>query len=322
VIEFLVGRSSNPRREDQKMTNKSAEQKPSETALFAALRRAIAYKEYKNEKFGPDHLAEYFLPAHFRFFLRFDKIRANTKNKLARFFPGMNEYMIARTVYFDRLFVEALETKTPQIVLLGAGYDSRAYRFAKLNLDTMIFELDAAPTQNRKKKCLKAARIDIPPQVKFLPVDFNKESLQDVLEKTSYTQEEKTLFVWEGVTYYLDPQSVDATLEFVSLSTKDSSIAFDYMVTLGVENRDQYYGAKEFAQAMQEQHATEELTFSIEEGIVETFLAQRNLTLIEHLSNEEIEQTYLLDAYGALIGQIIGFMRFGVASPTSSATVS
>ncbi len=57
------------------MVNKIVEQKPSETALFAALRRTIAKKEFNNEKFGPDYLAEYFLPAHFRFFLKFRKIR-------------------------------------------------------------------------------------------------------------------------------------------------------------------------------------------------------------------------------------------------------
>jgi hypothetical protein len=58
------------------MTNTGVEQKPSETAMFAALRRAIAHKEFANETLGPDYLAEFFLPAHFRFFLRFKKIRS------------------------------------------------------------------------------------------------------------------------------------------------------------------------------------------------------------------------------------------------------
>ncbi len=80
------------------MSKKRIEQKPSETALFAALRRAIANKEYENDKFGPDDLSDYFLPPHFRFLLKFKKIRVNIKNKLNRFLPGLNEYMIARTV--------------------------------------------------------------------------------------------------------------------------------------------------------------------------------------------------------------------------------
>jgi len=70
------------------MTDKGVEQKPSETAMFAALRRTLANKEFKNEKFGPDYLAEYFLPPHFRFFLRFRKIRENTKKDWMAFCPG------------------------------------------------------------------------------------------------------------------------------------------------------------------------------------------------------------------------------------------
>jgi hypothetical protein len=53
------------------MSKKGVEQKPSETAIVAALHRAIANKEFKNERFGPDYLAEYFLYPHFRFFLKF-----------------------------------------------------------------------------------------------------------------------------------------------------------------------------------------------------------------------------------------------------------
>jgi methyltransferase (TIGR00027 family) len=150
--------------------------RPSETALFAALRRTIANLEYKNGRLGPDSFAEYFLPPHFRFFIRFDKIRANTKKKLARFMPGMHEYMIARTLFFDELFVNALNDGTPQIVLLGAGYDSRAYRFSGLNRGSHVFELDMAHTQDRKKRCLKGGRIPIPREVAFVPVNFTKES--------------------------------------------------------------------------------------------------------------------------------------------------
>ena len=300
------------------MSKKGVEQKHSETALFAALRRAIANKEFKNEKFGPDDLAEYFLPPHFRFFLKFNRIRANTKNKLNGFLPGLNEYMIARTAYFDRLFVDALNNKTPQIVLLGAGYDSRAYRFAKSNHSTRIFELDIAPTQDRKKKCIKKARIDIPKHVTFVPINFNEESLKDVLEKAGYKNHQKTLFIWEGVSYYLEVESVDTTLEFVShASHHESAIAFDYTISISEENINDYYGVKEFSQKMKEHHANEALMFSIDEGETESFLEQRGLKMVDHLDNKEIEKTLLLNENGSLIGQITGAFRFAMASPNN-----
>ena len=298
------------------MTDKGVEQKPSETAMFAALRRTLAHKEFKDEKFGPDYLAEYFLPSHFRFFLRFKKIRENTKEKLNGFLPGLNEYMITRTVYFDNLFVDALKKQFPQIVLLGAGYDTRAYRFAGLNKGTKVFELDILPTQNRKKTCLKKARIEIPQDVKLVPIDFNKESLSDVLEDAGYKEQEKTLFIWEGVSYYLDAESVDATLGFVShTSHPDSIVAFDYTVTLSEENLANYYGVKEFAQTMREQHAAEELMFSIQEGEIESFLGERGLKMIECLDNEQIEKKFLTTDNGALIGRITGHFCFVAASP-------
>lgn len=64
------------------MAKKGVDKKHSETAIFGALHRAIANKEFNNERFGPDFLAEYFLPAHFKFFIRFKKIRANVKKNL------------------------------------------------------------------------------------------------------------------------------------------------------------------------------------------------------------------------------------------------
>ena len=137
------------------MPKKGVEKKHSETAIFAALYRAVANKEFKNERLGPDYLAEYFLPPHFKFLIKFKKIRANVKNKSNKFTPGAYEYMLARTAFFDNVFIDALNKNIPQIVLLGAGYDTRAYRFAKLNNTTKIIELDIVTTQNRKKKCLK-----------------------------------------------------------------------------------------------------------------------------------------------------------------------
>jgi methyltransferase (TIGR00027 family) len=300
------------------MSKKSVEQKPSGTAIFAALYRAVANKEFKNERFGSDYLAEYFLPSHFKFFIKFKRIRAKTKAKFNKFVPGMYEYVLARTAFFDSIFIDALNKNIPQIVLLGAGYDSRAYRFAKLNNSTKIIELDIVTTQNRKKKCLKKAQIDIPKHVALVPINFNKESLKDILEKAGYKSHKKTLFIWEGVSYYLKPESVDATLAFVNHSSHDESvIAFDYTISISEENINNYYGVKEVAQSMKKHHANERFRFNIDEGKIESFLEQRGLKMVDHFDNKEIEKTFLINENGLLIGQITGNFRFVLASPNS-----
>lgn len=298
------------------MSNNTVEQKPSETASFAALRRAIAHKEFNNPILGPDYLAEYFLETPAILLIKFKLTRNMIKNRLDRFLPGLYEYVIARTAFFDRIFSDALKKGIPQIMLLGAGYDSRAYRFASLNTATQIIELDIAPTQNRKKECLQKANIDIPNRVAFVPIDFNQDSLKYKLIGAGYDEHKETLFLWEGVTYYLDPSSVDGTLEFVSQNSHpESAIAFDYAMTISSENIDNYFGVKEFTQTMQEHHADEELMFSIDEGKTESYLEARGLKIINHLDNKEIESEFLVAEDGSLPGPITGHFRFVLASP-------
>ena len=230
--------------------------------------------------------------------------------------PGLTEYVIARTALFDGFFITALKDKTPQIVLLGAGYDSRAYRFANLNSGSRIYELDAAPTQNRKIKCLKSAHVRIPAEVHFVPIDFINESLGGTLEKAGYKNTERTLFIWEGVSYYLDLDSAKTTLDFVSRSShRDSVIAFDYMVLTNEENIHKYYGASELMKSMKEHHANEQLMFSIKDGEARSFLEENGLRMLEHLDSEAIEQKFLMDDNGSLIGHMAGNLRFTCASP-------
>ncbi len=298
------------------MDKTSLENMPSETALFAALRRALANQEYNDERFGPDHLAQFFLPANYRLFLKFKKVRENTKKKLDVFMPGLTEYLIARTAIFDELFLEAVKSHLPQIVLLGAGYDSRPYRFAKINTGTRIFELDAPPTQDRKIQCLRTARIDIPQEVQYVPINFQDESLGSVLKKAGYQHQQSTLFLWEGVSYYLDRNVVEETLDFVSRCTaRDSSIAFDYIISLSKEDLPQNYGAAEFLEAMKEHNTDETMRFSIKHGEIESFLAERDLRIVQYLDNETIEQKYLKFDHGALIGKMTGIFHFVCASP-------
>jgi methyltransferase (TIGR00027 family) len=295
---------------------KNGGQIPSQTALFSALRRAIAHKKYENGKFGPDHLAEIFLPAYYRFFLRFEKIRENTRAKLEAFMPGLNNYLIARTAYFDRLFIAALNDNIPQIVILGAGYDSRAYRFGNINQNSDIYELDSAPTQNRKIKCLKAARIPIPQSIKYAPINFMEETLGEGLKKAGYHDRKKTLFLWEGVSYYLNSESVAETLAFVGHSAHPAgAIAFDYTIPLSEKNLPLYFGSSKFLESMKEHHTNEKFMFSLEEGKIVSFLRERNLEVMEHLDNTAIEKTYLLDDNGSLIGRMTGNFRFVLASP-------
>jgi len=302
------------------MSKKGVEQKPSETALFAALYRAIiASKEFNNEGVGSDDLAKYFLPSFLRFLIQFNFIRENIKNNSNKLTPGIYEYVRARTAFFDNIFVEALNKKIPQIVVLGAGYDTRAYRFALLNDSTKIFELDITPTQNRKRQCLQKAKIDFTKHTTLVPIDFNKQSLKTALEKADYDNNEKTLFIWEGVNYYLDPGAVDVTLEFVKNTVNhESFIALDYAISISEENINDYYGARKFIEFWKKRRSGEPFKFTIDEGAIESFLEQRGLKIVNHLDNEQIEKMFLHTEHESSLGRITGFFRFVIASPNNN----
>jgi methyltransferase (TIGR00027 family) len=163
---------------------------------------------------------------------------------------------------------------------------------------------------------LKAAHINIPKEVKYVPINFLNESLGDVLKKAGYNSQEKSLFLWEGVSYYLDLDSVKRTLEYVGQSfQKDSVIAYDYSISIPEEDMNKYYGVNEFMKSMKEHHANEELIFTIRHGEIESFLMDRGLRMIEHLDNKGIELKYLVDDNGSLIGRITENFRFVLASP-------
>ncbi len=162
------------------MSKRGTKQHSSRTAIYTALSRAIANKEFENDILGSDYLAEGFLPFLFRLMMKAKKLRTRMKQKIPL---GLYEYMIVRTAYFDNILIDALNKNVPQIVLLGSGYDTRVYRFAKLIKDTRIIELDIPPTQKRKKKYLFKAHIEIPNKVVFASINFDDESLKEVTER-------------------------------------------------------------------------------------------------------------------------------------------
>ncbi|MBN1319733.1 MAG: class I SAM-dependent methyltransferase [Thermoleophilia bacterium] len=128
-------------------------------------------------------------------------------------------YSTARTVWFDGVVKEALEERIPQLVFLGAGYDSRPYRFADLIAGTRVFDVDAPPAQERKRGVLAKAGVAVPDGLAYVPVDFTRDSLRDRLVDAGFDARQETLFVWEGVTLYLVTFTVTDNLGGVGSDT-------------------------------------------------------------------------------------------------------
>lgn len=132
-----------------------------------------------------------------------------------------------RTRFFDDAMLSYLD-RVEQVVILGAGWDTRAYTLAQRE-GVRVFEVDVAGMQTQKRKALEVARIDSS-HVIFASADFNEESWLDAVRRVNFDLDKATFVLMEGLTYYLNPEALEATLQTVATQlAKGSAVAFDYV---------------------------------------------------------------------------------------------
>jgi len=204
--------------------------------------------------------------------------------------PGTSGFIVARTRSIDDYLQTCLDNGISQLVILGAGLDSRAYRFEQLRERGKVFEVDHPATQQEKRKILSRIFKEWPKHVIFVPIDFNEESLEK-LHSFGYDRQRKTLFIWEGVTYYLTADAVNRTLEFIIReSSEGSTIIFDYVYTsalMAAHKRGEIARMQRYGR-----FTGEPLTFGIEEGKVSEFLGERGYIGIENVTGEDLKRRY------------------------------
>lgn len=255
------------------------------TAAGIALVRAIESERPVEERICYDPFARRFVPTWmyrvFGFFIR--------TGYTERRGPGVNGFLVARERYIDDVLQSYLDEGLEQLVILGAGYDSRAYRF-DLQGTVKTFEVDHAATQADKLAKLQAGFGKVSRHVTYVPVDFNTQSLADCLPEAGYDSSQKTLFIWQGVTMYLTGEAVDTVLAFVrSHAGGGSAIVFDYIYlsVLAARQHGEVKGMRRYRFM-----TGEELTFGIPEGSIETFLKQRGFRRVKDVNVEDLKATY------------------------------
>ncbi|KAF1084450.1 putative S-adenosyl-L-methionine-dependent methyltransferase [Sporotomaculum syntrophicum] len=269
--------------------------KASETAVVTASLRALACYEDDADVRGKDELAALFLPEEKSEPLKDADFRQNIKKMIPE---GLYEFVTARTAYFDDLFVTSLQAGIPQIVILGAGYDSRPYRFKNYITNTMIYEVDTLATQELKKSVLQNNGITSHENVRYVALDFEQDDLIRKLCAEGFNPALKTLFIWEGVTFYLQPDTVRAVLQALRAnSALHSLLCFDYQTV------DQSKGLVDTG--LKE----EIILFGIEAGKAGEYLQGLGYTVLEQLDAEELDRRYLTCRDGSLLGNIKSMMH-------------
>lgn len=278
------------------------------TAMGIAVARAVESEKPAGERICYDPYARKLISPWFYqlsgFFIRvgYAEIRG----------PGVNGFLVARDRYIDDVLQSCLDGGLQQLAILGAGFDSRAYRFEALKDRVKVFEVDHETTQKDKLVRLEKIIGKQPQHVTYVPIDFNTQSLEQRLCESGYDPSLKTLFIWQGVSMYLTPEAVDATLAFVArYSAPGSSIVFDYIYRSVLEGR-QKHG--EVSGMRRYRFMTGEgLTFGIEEGTIEEFLKQRGFRSVKDVGAEYLKKTYftgknagrkVVPGYGIVIAEV------------------
>ena len=134
-----------------------------------------------------------------------------------------------RTRYIDQRMQDAVAAGATQVVILGAGFDSRAYRFRQALKNVKVFEVDFGPTQEYKKRRALDVMGPAPANLTYVAVDFTKQKASAVLKRAGFRPDRKTFFIWEGVSMYLTEQAVrDFLRDIAANMTPASQLVFDH----------------------------------------------------------------------------------------------
>jgi len=142
---------------------------------------------------------------------------------------GLRSYVVLRSRFAEDTLMEAVEEGVEQYVLLGAGGDTFAYRQPPWARRLTIIEVDHPGSQAGKRAALGAAGIQIPPNVRFADVDFERETLAHGLARCGVDTAKRTFFSWLGVTQYLTRDAIEATLRTVLSFPKGSAVVYTFV---------------------------------------------------------------------------------------------
>ena len=298
----------------------SAPNKISFCAEAACIFRYLSTLDPDPKTRNPDYMAEQFVNMEIAAqFPGFGLDFKDAKLVWDQMGSGLTYYANARTHHIDASLTAVLKAGFKQVIIMGAGFDSRSYRFHTKYPDVRFFEIDLPATSEDKQHRVKKLMGQEPEWVTFIPIDFNTQSLDDALSQAGCIFDQRTFYIWEGVTYFVSRNGVENTFGFIAEhSAPKSQIIFDYMLEDVVQGIDySAYGARSTVDSVA-CIIGEPYVFGIDPQQIESFLNLRGLSLLSDLGPVELTQGYLICSDGKALGKIAGFLRIVVAEVPDS----
>lgn len=263
---------------------------PSRMAETVALIRALESCKPEDERICFDPYAIRFIsPGMLEFMAREPEKFAAENERINRSLPGYANSVAARTRYFDDVVRSSLDDGIEQLVILGAGYDTRAYRIEGLK-KIKVFEIDRPDTIRAKAEKIREIFAELPGHVAYVPLDLDADDPWKRLAESGYDVSKKTLFTMEGLIYYLAPAAVDGLLAFiVHNSGKGSAIVLDYG-QVKPKAGEGGVGTTGYDYARQRGEPVK----SHIEGSIEVFLRARGFSKVKDMRSADYKQAYFL----------------------------
>jgi len=192
---------------------------------------------------------------------------------------GIANIVFSRSRRFDDL-IASHASSAAQLVVLGAGLDTRAYD-PLASAKMAMFELDKSVTQRSKRAALKRAKLTAD-HVHFVEVNFSNANWIEALTASAYDPSLKTIFLWEGVTLYLTEAEVRDTLAAIKANTAPGSV-----VVLDLYGKLLLDLGKKGAGAKALEATGERFRFGLDfaadrEAVLSTFVASVGYRLVQH----------------------------------------
>jgi methyltransferase (TIGR00027 family) len=304
----------------------------SRTSIYVAAARAVGAREPDPSARNPDYLAEKLLgdpskldvdhPAVSALTLPYDDAMTDIE------VISIVRMMTVRTRFIDEALARAIAGGTTQVVILGAGFDSHAYRCQELLAHVRVFEVDRPVTQALKKQRVIEVLGGPPVNLTYVAVDFEHEDLPHALTRHGYDPAQQTFFILEGVTMYLPEEAVRGTLRLVAAHPAGSGIVFDFVYRAMIDMIAQIdmakvpAAAKPFVERFLKLTRDEPWVFGLPVGGEREFLGEFGLDLREAftIGGEESLKRYLTRADGSQVGaQAMAAAMARMAERTSAA---
>jgi methyltransferase (TIGR00027 family) len=239
-----------------------------------------------------DPLAYRLLPAYLKGLValcRVGPLRRALLGGADRSVPGIVGGLLCRKRYIDECLVEALAADISSVVILGAGFDTRAYRLPELR-SRQVYEVDLPQNTRAKEAALRRLVGRVPDHVRLVPVDFDRQDLGARLRGAGYSGLAPCFFIVEGVTQYISEAAVHKMFEFLQKAPVGSRLAFSYVRQDFIDG-ERLYGLEILHKRTRVQRSL--WRFGLEPEAIGSFLDRYDWQELEQVGRIEYEERYL-----------------------------